>query len=89
MKELDFVRKEMQMAYRDYLEIAENIWRSERIEKVEDKEKAFTRMKKQYENRIRFLELLEAKLEGCFEDLEYYKRKYRKEDIEDEDRSAK
>lgn len=89
MKELDFVRKEIQMVYTDYLETAENIWRSERIEKVEDRERAFTRMKKQYENRMRFLEVLEAKLEGCFDDLEYYKRKYRKEDIEDEDRSVK
>lgn len=72
MNELDFILKERKKVQEKYLHEAKNIWTEfEGLEADKKHKKAFN----EYQNKDRYLEVLQAKIESILKDIEYYKSK--------------
>lgn len=72
MEELEFVLEQRKLIQEKYLKEAKAIWTNfEGIEADKKHKKAYN----EYQNRDRFLETLQAKLESILEDIKYYKSK--------------
>ena len=71
MKELEFIKSERAKLQEKYLKEAKNIW----IEfEGEEAEKKYRSTYNKYKNKDKFLEVLQSRLESCFEDIEFYKK---------------
>lgn len=70
---LDLIKEERSKLQNEYLEEVEKIWRSERLEPIE-KDKKAKKLYKEYQAKDIFLERLEARLESCLDDIEYYNK---------------
>lgn len=72
MKELEFITSERKKAQEKYLHEAKSIWTEfEGIEADKKHKKAFN----EYQNKDKYLEVLQAKIESILKDIEYYKTK--------------
>ena len=71
MKELQFVKDERLRLQGEYLKEAKNIWIAF---EGEEAEKKYRSLFNKYNNKDKFLEVLQSRLESCLEDIEFYKK---------------
>ena len=70
MKELEFIKSERLKLQNEYLAQAQRLWVSD-LEPI-DKDKKVRSLYNGYKTKDKFLENIEAKLESCLDDINYY-----------------
>ena len=71
MQELEFIKNERVKLQEKYLKEAKNIWIGF---EGEEAEKKYRSLFNKYNNKDKFLEVLQSRLESCLEDIEFYKK---------------